>query len=70
MAKFFAPCSARLFGSAEPCRRMAKSLKPKGFFFIKVRVVFFEKTTQKISTLFPLIKKILAVLAWCQVDHT
>ena len=36
----------------------------------KVRVVFFEKITQKISTLSPLLSEILAVVIFRQTEHT
>lgn len=48
---------------------MLNVLNLKGFSPSKVRVVFFEKITQKISTLSPLLSEILAVLACRQAEH-
>jgi hypothetical protein len=45
------------------------SISTKGFSPYKVRVVFFEKSTQKISTLFPLYYEIRQLLDYRQADR-
>ncbi len=56
--------------NAEPCAARQNRLFRKGFSPGKVRVVFFEKPTQKISTLSPLSSEIRQVFACRQADHT
>ncbi len=55
---------------AEPCVAWQNHSFRKGFSPGKGRVVFFEKPTQKISTLFPLPGEIRQVCACRQADHT